>query len=89
MLKLTVEGCTNLDVIDHHSEVKLPDVSTQVHKCVCVVLHKQVLEHTALRHQSEQVVVAAEEHVQAHLQHTEVSQTAVSGLDTMEQICSV
>lgn len=65
---LTVEGCADFLAPNEEPEVQLAHVSVVVAEGVCVLLDQQVLQHAALGHQPEQVEVAAEEHVQAHLQ---------------------
>lgn len=63
-----MERCTNLLPIDKEPEVQLPHIPIIVAEGVCVLLEQQVLQHTTLGHQAEQVEVAAKEHVETHLQ---------------------
>jgi hypothetical protein len=58
-----VEGRPDLSSIEEEPEVQLPHVPVIVAEGVCVLLEQQVLQHTTLGHQPEQVEVAAEEHV--------------------------
>lgn len=48
------------------------DLSKHYARSITYLLQQQVLQHTALRHQTEKVEVAAEEHVQPHLLRTRV-----------------
>ena len=62
-----MEGRADLGAADLEAEVEVADVAAGVDKGVRVLLLEQVLEHAALGHQPEEVVVAPEEDVQAHL----------------------
>lgn len=68
--QLTMEGGANLLATNIKSEIQLPHVPIVVAECVGVLLEQQVLQHSAFSHEAEQVVVAAKEHVEAHLQDT-------------------
>lgn len=62
-----MEGGADLGASDLEAEVEVADVSALVDESVRVLFLQKVLKHTAFRHQPEQVVVAAKEDVQAHL----------------------
>lgn len=74
---LTMEGGTNLCLPDHEPEVQLPYVPIIVAKGVGVLLDEQVLQHPALGHEAEEVVVTTKEHMQPQLRMT-CKQAAVS-----------
>lgn len=56
-----MEGCPNPHSSHIQPEVQLPHITTRIHKGMCVLLHKKVLQHSALGHQPEQVEVTSEE----------------------------
>jgi hypothetical protein len=62
-----VQRRADLGAVQIEPEVELAHVAVVVAERVRVVFEEQVLQHAALGHEAEEVEVAAEEHVQAHL----------------------
>ena len=62
-----MEGRPDLESIHVEPEVQLAHVAVGVDERVRVLLEQQVLDGAGLAHEPEQVEVAAEEHVEPHL----------------------
>lgn len=82
-----MEWRTNLEPIDEKPEVQKPNITTFIHERVDVFLQKEVLDNTALCHQAEQIEVAAEKDMQAHLQEITAGRTTAFIARTLCTIC--
>ena len=59
-----MEGGSDLELVKEEAKVELPHVTVEVAESVGVVLHEEVLKHTTLGHEAEEVMVATEKYVE-------------------------